>query len=678
MSDLVLPRRKEIAAATPVSVALQSAISWSLPAVLVLLLITTWLYAPSLSYGLIWDDPHWFGRVAGKSIAELVRATPDYHFFRPGGIFYVWLFARRDGLPDPLLLHTAQIGWHILNVALVYALSRALGLAKTTAVVVATLLALHPFSHQAVAWAAPLQPVNAALLGGAWLAYLEARRKRARWPLAATVSVTLFVVALFVQESSVVLSFVPILLELLRRSDRRLPRRGNNAWLALLYPALAAGFGILWLLMPRQPGYTTLALEPRVALYMLQGVIYPLLGRPWGYAAADVLQAGASSVWALAAILLLLSLAWRAGHGRVAFFGLAWAALGLALPVAGLHYSYVSVASRLFYHAVPGVALLWACALVPGAGERSPRIGWHLVGGLLLASVIVQSTYLLQRFNRFYEHGTVHLNEMVQSATPEMTEIIFINFPDRFAPQRPPYPLGYWGVTLAPVVTDLAAFPAIMTGANVRTRSFSMPWLDAETRAAGPYQVDMRGEIISPDELYRQARAATAVYRTRYQPDGTFWLARAGFIQAGERLMAGCAVALFDDRLCLEAAESESDGAAIRLHLAWSLLAPASIHETLFVHLGRPGEEPIAQADGDPWLGMLPLYVWQPGDTVHEWRTMQLPEGMAGGEYLIRAGLYNWVSGERSQAYMPDGAAWPNDAAVIGRFRANRSEGSAD
>jgi hypothetical protein len=669
MSDVILPGRIDTATPLPVQAMRRRALSWSVAALSLLLIATTWIYAPSLNYGLMWDDPHWFGRVAGKSIVELVQATPDYHFYRPAGLLYVRLFMSHTGLLDPVLLHLLQIGWHALNVALAYSLSRALGVGRTMAFVVAVLVALHPFSQQAVAWAAPLQVVTAAMLGGAWLFYLEARRQRGRWQPAAAVSVVLFVAALFVQESGVTLSFVPILFELLRWSRGRRPRPGSNGWLALVYPTCGAGFGLLWLLMPRQAGYTALALEPQVTLYMLQGMLFPLLGRPWGYGAADVLAGGIAWLGLLVALALLLGLAWRAGNGQAALFGLAWAALGLALPVIGLHYSYAAVAPRLFYFAAPGTALIWAAVLVPARRPELPRKVWRLVGGLLLAGIMVQSVFIVQSFNRAYAHGAAHLDELVQAATPAETEFIFVNFPDRYTPQRPPFPLGYWGVTLAPVVADLAAFPAILTGASVRTHSFAMPWLDEEVRAGGPYQVDMRGEIISPDDLYRLARHSTFVYRTVYQPDGAFSLVRAGAIEAPGGLEDRCPLALFDDRLCLRTAVAESHGDELRLHLIWSLSAPAVPHEAIFVHLGRPGEEPIAQADGDPWLGMLPLYVWQLGDWVHEWRSIALPRKVGGDEYLVRIGFYNWVSQERYKAVRPNGERWPSDAAVVGRLQ---------
>ena len=51
---------------------------------LALLLVTTWLYAPALDFGFIWDDPHWFGRVAEGSLGTLIGPTPDFQFYRPG------------------------------------------------------------------------------------------------------------------------------------------------------------------------------------------------------------------------------------------------------------------------------------------------------------------------------------------------------------------------------------------------------------------------------------------------------------------------------------------------------------------------------------------------------------------------------------------------------------------
>ncbi|MCK4473607.1 MAG: hypothetical protein KAW49_17645, partial [Anaerolineae bacterium] len=247
---------------------------------LALLLVTAWLYAHALGFGLIWDDPLWYGRVVGPSVGELVKPMPDYHFYRPALVLYNRLFLGPDSTLAVPLLHAAQIGFHLLNVALAYALSRRLGLGCWTAVAVAGLVAWYPFSYQAVAWAAPAQPMAAALQTGAFLAYLEARRKQAGHHLAAGLSLLLFLAALAVQEGAAALAILPLLAEwVLRRRNTS----GTGWWLALAYPLIAAGFGLLWLLLPRQTGYTRLAFETPVVSYLLQGFIFPLLGRPGGY-----------------------------------------------------------------------------------------------------------------------------------------------------------------------------------------------------------------------------------------------------------------------------------------------------------------------------------------------------------------------------------------------------------
>mgnify|MGYP000027827760 CR=1 FL=1 len=157
-------------------------------AALLLLLLTLAIYAHTLGFGFMWDDPEWYGRVVDKSIVELVRPMPDYHFYRPLLVLYNRLFLGADKTLAASLLHAGQTGWHILNVAIAYALSRRLGLSGWAAMAVAALTAWHPFSYQAVAWAAPAQPMSMALCNGAFLAYAEARCKRTRFHLSVWLS----------------------------------------------------------------------------------------------------------------------------------------------------------------------------------------------------------------------------------------------------------------------------------------------------------------------------------------------------------------------------------------------------------------------------------------------------------------------------------------------------------
>lgn len=646
---------------------------WSQIAMLILLLATTWLYAHTLDFGFMWDDPTWFGRVTGESIKALVSPTPDYQFYRPVTMLYNRLFLRSDNTFSPPMLHAAQIGWHLLNVTLVYALSRRLGIEKRAALAVGGLVACYPFSYQAVAWAAPQQPMVGVLQNGAWLAYTEARRRKTGRGLATAISIFCFLLALFAQESTVALAVLPLLIEW-RSSQRASDKNTGKAdwWLALVYPLLAGGFGLLWLTVPRETGYTALTFDGSVALYVLQGLIFPLLGRPAGYAPSTIISPNA--LLALAALTLcgLLAVSHRAARGRQALLGLTWALLGVAPSVVGLRYSYVSLAPRLLYYSGPGVALLWVCALLPKRkikllDERNrknmvsiPRRLWQSARVTLLILITLQSCLLIAGFRKTYTTGTTHMDELVETIQTENAHLLFINFPDRYAPKRPPYPLGYWGVTLAPISVDLGAFPAITVGKHISTTSRRMPPIDLNARETGPYQIDMRGEIAPPDEIYHLARQADAVYLSRYSPDGNLALHWAGDVISAP-LPASCQLAQFGQTLCLQQAQVNPHPGQLSLTLTWRILSAAQSHDAIFAHVGTPYQPPIAQDDNDVWLGILPLAICQPGDVIREQRIILLPEKVELELYEIRIGVYNRITGERLPARSPQGETLLDD-----------------
>lgn len=634
---------------------------------LAILLLTALLYLPSLHFGLLWDDPFWYGRVIDRPLRDLIRPMADFQFYRPGTMLYNRLFLQADNTFAPPLMHAAQIGWHLLNIALLYAFTRRLQLGRGVAGAAAALFALYPLSHQAVAWAAPQQPLAFALQTAAWLAYVAARRRPA---LSATqsLSLLLFLLALAVQESSVAMSIVPLLLEtIVYRQGRRLPWRGGPFWRTLFYPAAAAAFSLLWLLAPRQAGITALSLEKEVLIYFIQGAVFPLLLRPSGYAPHDLLHAAWLILLFVASTGLLLALALRAGRGRQALFALLWALAGIAPGLIGLSYSYVQVSPRLFYYAAPGLALLWSCALWPPA--RSPLRSLRATAGLaLLALVCLLSVRLLLDFQSLYHVGASHMAQLTEAITESPGDrYLFVNFPDRLAPRRRPLPFGYWGLTLAPIVMELDAFPALVTGRHLQTASYSQPWIDAHARETGPYLVDLRGEITPVETLYAQAAEADGVFLSRYRPQGHFNLLWVGSVVAGSPFEPQpCALAKWNETACLQAAVVEASAEGLVLRLTWSSLSVAGVHDTIFAHLNEAGRPPIAQDDGDAWLDTLPLWVWRPGDTIQERRIIRLPHPLPPGDYALRVGLYNRVTGQRLTGRDPNGQRLPDDSFTIG------------
>jgi hypothetical protein len=628
-----------------------------------LLLITAWIYVPALNFGLIWDDPLWYSRVIDKSFAQLVSPMADYHMYRPALVVYNRLFLNPDNTFATPMLHAAQIGWHLLNVCLLYALCRRLGLGSRAAFVASALFAWHPFSHQAVAWSAPAQPLAGTLQLGAFLTYVWARRGHKNRPTAGGASILLFLLALAVQENSAALCLLPLLIEWVLHRPSGVPARQGVPWLALVYPLIAAGFGVLWLLIPRQSGFTALAFEREVQLYLIQGFIFPLLGRPVGYAPGYTLAPATLLTLFGCSLLWLLAAAWRAGRIRQAVLALAWGLFGIIVPATQLHDSYVSIAPRLFYHASLGVALLWACALLPPASGSTSRHMWRTAGITALCLIAIQSALLLVGFQQAYATGTAHLAEFVQSTQTRRNRLLYVNFPSRYTLKRPPYPVGHWRVILAPGSVELGAFAASATGQHPQTLSRHMPWIDAGPRDAGPYQIDMRGELAPPEQLYQLAHQVDDVYLSRTHADGTFKLQWAGAIATPSN--QDCQMATFGQTLCLQDAQVERQPDGLSVTLTWRGISPVQPHDTVFVHLGQPGHAPIAQADGDFWMGMLPLPILTPGGTIQEQRVVPLPEEMPPGQHAIRVGVYNRLTGERLPATTPQGSRLPDDAVTI-------------
>ena len=105
-----------------------------------------------------------------------------------------------------------------------------------------------------------------------------------------------------------------------------------------------------------QPGVTALRFEPRVLAYFAQGLVFPLVGRPGGYGVEWPIAPGVLLATTLLVVAGLLAAAWRAGRGRWAAFGLAWALMGIGPAAAGLEFvptlvARSHVAPRMHGHA---------------------------------------------------------------------------------------------------------------------------------------------------------------------------------------------------------------------------------------------------------------------------------------------------------------------------------------
>jgi hypothetical protein len=108
----------------------------------------------------------------------------------------------------------------------------------------------------------------------------------------------------------------------------------------------------------------------------------------------------------------------------------------------------------------------------------------------------------------------------------------------------------------------------------------------------------------------------------------------------------------------LDATYNCGENGQIRLTAYWRVEATIKTDATVFAHLTGPDGTLLAQADGYPLLGMLPFWLWEPGQVVRDVRRFApASAGLAPtGEYTIRLGMWELATGEHWPATgYPDG-----------------------
>ncbi|RLC84837.1 MAG: hypothetical protein DRJ03_13190 [Chloroflexi bacterium] len=105
-------------------------------------------------------------------------------------------------------------------------------------------------------------------------------------------------------------------------------------------------------------------------------------------------------------------------------------------------------------------------------------------------------------------------------------------------------------------------------------------------------------------------------------------------------------VASFDGRIELRyplVSVRLAPGDTLALPLRWRALDALNENEdyAVFVHLGLPGAQPLAQSDGPPQNGLAPTGAWAAGQQVLDRRALLLPDAIPPGRYALTVGLYS-------------------------------------
>ncbi len=620
-------------------------------------LVLLW-YTSSMRFGLIWDDPLWYQQGAGSSFWQLLTSLSTYQFYRPLAIWLNRQLVSPNGVVNATLAHIIQINAHLVVLLVTVPLLQALGFGEWHARLTALLLAIHPFAYQAVAWQAPQQPLAMMFVLLSILTAAYYTQNGRRWLLA--LSLATYLAGLFFQES--VLPFVFVFPWLAWTRHKADAKSKLGLW-PLLHIALALGFGLIWLQVPRTEGITGLRFQPIVLGYLLQALAFPLAagiaetGTRWPLGVQIGLYLGVGLVLGLGLL--------KTGKGRSALFSGLWILAGL-LPVwMGLSWEYVQVGSRLAYPTLLGIAALWggwAAWLFEDAHKPSRR----LLAALVLLLLLGVSGSQWRRAERLYQVGTRHLAQAVSVMSMEPPRrTLWVNFPDQFEMRPTPYPLGFWGLTLAPVIQDLSDYALVTTGQRPFTQSISHFLTGADDRETWAYRVDMRGEDHQGDALYAALSQADAIYITDYMPGGSLRLRHVGSLTQQEPSQL---LATFGEQLQLAVAEIEYEpgkSSPIQIHLTWHSTGPMALGDTIFVHLLTEEGQYVADCDGDSLGELLPLASWELATTVHDERELATTN-LPAGRYLVTVGIYNRETGERYHATQDNGLPVPNDELVIG------------
>ncbi|MFQ5408941.1 MAG: hypothetical protein ACE5FI_11060, partial [Anaerolineales bacterium] len=447
-------------------------------------------YWPTLFFNFFWEDPFDIGQVEPFSYLQLLGVANSNSYYRPLALVILKALKLSGPAYDPFPYHLFVVVGHLVSGMILFGLARHLfartGKSNLYPLAAGLLYVLYPLPYEATARASSMHEwLTAAMFASFWL-YAWGRSTQRRWPL--LTALLLMALAQTVHENGLLFPALVVVLEVWLAWQRRVPRWSPAA---LLYTLPALAFFVVWLAIPKAGEAPQLGLHLREALYLSQAISFPIAGPiAWlgGLGLSPEWQAGLALLGALG---VLIAVHGRARAHRLAL-ALAWWVLAISLAWIARPIEYLRVSPRVMYFASFGAVLAWAGVADFGNGRPAGQRLRRIVGAGLLAAVLAQSAFVLARATTLYRRGSELMTEIIPAGA-DGGRLLFINVPDRFAYRDPPYPMGYWGMLLAPVSQNLADFISFSTGVPTETESLSDFQLLAAQVDASPYQVNTRG-----------------------------------------------------------------------------------------------------------------------------------------------------------------------------------------
>ncbi len=647
---------------------------------LVPFLLAVALYGRAVGLPFYSDDIEFYPYLASITPLEVfTQADANGMYFRPVPmLFYHTLPA------DSTLWHMLVLATHLLNVALVGALTRALGLGKGAAVLAMCAFALFPFSAQAVLWVLSWGHVlsTSALLVTVY-ATLAALRGRARWRWAAVAAGCL---APFTHENGVLAVVLAggvgmgAAVGLWGMGWRRAAR----ALVGLLLP-MGAVAAIYWV-------YRAGLVTTRVSLgddllarlwqggaYFVQGLTLPLQFLFSQTTTATHAWLGAGAFFAVAGMLLLRPQTFETPYRRLQRLGrkvdiadtllmqflqhatqaartrrrvalgalLAWGVCALPTVIALPSHYNLLYDERLLYVSAPAVAVFWGALLTT---LKRPLLRWSVAGAWLLLLWHVAQLYV--GYTTFMGDGWRQFFRLAASLPDDTRGVVinlprFIEHPHHLLPlTRPNAQMMQHDFTLRDILwtntrRELAGWQGLNVPEALQFAAFPFPldvWRNYIGYGAFATRADVPSALVEADAL-----VAFAVR------DGRYDVRLLGRRANGDT----SALAVFGEHIALLAVEDTPTARGWQVALTWRVDAHRDLPLVAFVH-GLCGDTLITQDDSAPLAGWYPFGAWAVGEAWTEYRALPTVAPDAACRAL-RVGVYDVRDGQ--PLLTSDGAA---------------------
>jgi hypothetical protein len=373
--------------------------------------------------------------------------------------------------------------------------------------------------------------------------------------------------------------------------------------------------------------------------------------------------------------LLLVWLARRTRDWRWIACQLWWWVCG-ALPAAiSFRFGDLYIAPRLHALSSAGVVMLWAYVIFELGKAVRHAWGRRLVWGLLAGAILIQNVAFLGRQQALFTMLDRVYDQVLEAAEEkDNAPLGFVNLPGSLAWPDKTYALILENAMFIPWYSNVGQFIEVNLG-----------WRASDTVVFSPVLRDTelvfgsQGPGLDWDQMRQFAIDHRTVWLTRYHQDllpplpfrrgglggGTpFTLHEVGTITADDFRLAAEPLAHFEGGPMIESAAAQEVADQNPEENSWAItltwLASGPVDGEIFVHVRDAAGNVVAQADGPALGGMVPIWLWQPGDRIRDARYVTLPPDA--GPYTVQVGLYN--SSGRFPALM-NGARCPDDAAPV-------------